>query len=93
MNTARIESLYERMKPIFSYTLSSKWSVKVLYYIFANPIFRKNRFTSNSGIPGPTANRFTRLLLDKELIRTMEESSGRRPALYDFEPLLKLVRV
>ena len=88
-----IKSLYEEMKPIFSDTLSSKWSVNALDYIFTNPIFRNNRFTSKSGIPGPTAARFTRILLDKELLRTIEESSGRRPALYAFEPLLKLVRV
>ena len=88
-----INNLYEEMKHIFSDTLSSKWSVNALDYIFTNPIFRNNRFTSKSGIPGPTAARFTRMLLDKELIRTIEESSGRRPALYAFEPLLKLVRV
>lgn len=88
-----IKNLYEEMKHIFSETLSSKWSVNALDYIFTNPIFRNNRFTSKSGIPGPTAARFTRMLLDKELIRTLEESSGRRPALYAFEPLLKLVRV
>jgi len=56
-------------------------------------IFRNNRFTSKSGIPGPTAARFTRILLDKELLRTLEESLGRRPALYAFEPLLQLARV
>jgi Fic family protein len=89
----KIKSLYEEMKPIFSDSLSSKWSVNALDYIFTYPIFRNNRFTSMSGIPGPTAARFTRILLDKELIRTLEESSGRRPALYAFEPLLKLVRV
>lgn len=89
----RIKSLYEEMKPIFSDTLSSKWSVNALDYIFTNPIFRNNRFTSKSGIPGPSAARFTRILLEKELLRTIEESSGRRPALYAFEPLLKLVRV
>jgi Fic family protein len=89
----RIKKLYEEMKQIFSDALSSKWSVLALDYIFTNPIYRNNKFTSKSGIPGPTAARFTRLLLDKELIRTMEESSGRRPALYAFEPLLKLVRV
>lgn len=89
----KIKNLYEEMKHIFSDTLSSKWSVNALDYIFSNPIYRNNRFTSKSGIPGPTAARFTRMLLDKELIRTMEESSGRRPALYAFEPLLKLVRV
>lgn len=88
-----IQDLYEDMKHVFSDTLSSKWSVNALDYIFTNPIFRNNRFTSKSGIPGPTAARFTRMLLDKDLIRTMEESSGRRPALYAFEPLLKLVRV
>jgi Fic family protein len=89
----KIKSLYDEMKPIFSDSLSSKWSVNALDYIFTYPIFRNNRFTSKSGIPGPTAARFTRILLDKELIRTLEESSGRRPALYAFEPLLKLVRV
>lgn len=88
-----IQNLYEEMKHIFSDTLSSKWSVNALDYIFKNPIFRNNRFTSKSGIPGPTAARFTRMLLEKDLIRTIEEASGRRPALYAFEPLLKLVRV
>lgn len=89
----RIRNLYEDMKPIFANLLSSKWSVNALDYIFTYPIFRNNRFTSKSGIPGPTAARFTRILLDKGLLRTLEESSGRRPALYSFEPLLKLVRV
>lgn len=88
-----IKNLYAEMKHIFSDILSSKWSVNALDYIFTNPIFRNNRFTSKSGIPGPTAARFTRKLLEKELIRTLEEASGRRPALYAFEPLLKLVRV
>ena len=88
-----IKNLYEEMKHIFSDTLSSKWSLNALDYIFTNPIFRNNRFTSKSGIPGPTAARITRMLLEKELIRTIEEASGRRPALYAFEPLLKLVRV
>lgn len=88
-----IKNLYEEMKHIFSDTLSSKWSVNALDFIFTNPIYRNNRFTSKSGIPAPTAARFTRLLQEKGLIRTIEESSGRRPALYAFEPLLKLVRV
>jgi Fic family protein len=89
----RIQSLYEEMKHVFSDALSSKWSVNALDFIFTNPVFRNNRFTSKSGIPGPTAARFTRILLEKDLIRIVEESSGRRSALYAFEPLLRLVRV
>lgn len=88
-----IKTLYEEMKHVFSEALSSKWSVNALDYIFTNPVFRNNRFTSNSGIPAPTAARFTRILLENNLIQTIEESSGRRPALYSFEPLLELVRV
>lgn len=88
-----IKQLYEEMKSIFADTLSSKWSVNALDFIFANPIFRNNRFTNDSGIPAQTASRFTRLLLDRGILRTIKDASGRRPALYAFEPLLKLVRV
>ncbi len=89
----KIRALYEDMKNTFADLLSSKYSVNALDYVFTNPVFRNNRFTSNSGIPSPTAARFTRLLVDNGLIRTIEESAGRRPALYSFEPLMELVRV
>ena len=81
------------MKGVFSETLSSKWCVSALDYVFANSVFRNNKFTKNSGIPTASAARFTRLLLEKNLIKTVEEASGRRPALYSFEPLMELVRV
>lgn len=88
-----IHNLYEEMKIIFSEKLASKYSVYALDYLFTNPVFRNNKFTANSGIPSTTAARFTRILLDNNIIRTVEESSGRKPALYSFEPLLSLVRV
>ena len=81
------------MKDIFTDTLSSKWSLIALDYIFTNPVFRNNKFTNNSGIPKTTAKRFTRMLLEKNLITILEEASGRTPALYSFEPLMQLVRV
>ncbi|MFH0975559.1 MAG: Fic family protein, partial [Spirochaetota bacterium] len=40
-----------------------------------------------------SAARFARVLLEKNLIVTLEEASGRRPALYSFEPLMRLVRI
>jgi Fic family protein len=88
-----IRNLYEEMKTVFSDVLSSKWSVNALDFVFTNPVFRNNKFTSNSGIPAASASRFTRVLSEKNLISTLEEASGRRPALYSFEPLMKLVRV
>lgn len=88
-----IRQLYEEMKQVFSDTLASKWSVTALDFIFTNPVFRNNKFTSQSGIPAATASRFTKALLEKGIIRTKEEAAGRRPALYSFEPLMNLVRV
>lgn len=88
-----IRLLYEDMKGVFADILSSKWSVTALDYVFTNPVFRNNKFTSQSGIPTATAARFTRSMLDNDVIVTVEEASGRKPALYSFEPLLKLVRV
>lgn len=88
-----ITELYENMKTVFSDLLSSKYCIIALDYIFTNPIFRNSNFTSKSGIPPATAQRFTRTLAENNLIEIIEEASGRRPALYSFEPLMKLVRV
>jgi Fic family protein len=88
-----IRKLYEEMKAVFSDVLSSKWSVKALDFVFTNPVFRNNKFAANSGISPASTARFTRVLLEKNLILTLEEASGRRAALYSFEPLMRLVRV
>ncbi len=88
-----IMDLYEEMKQVFSEVLSSKWSMAALDYVFTNPVFRNNRFTSRSGIPQSSASRFTRILSDEGLITTRIEASGQRPALYSFEPLMQVVRI
>jgi len=94
-NLAQAESirqLYEEMKEVFRELLSSQWSTAALDFLFSRPIFRNNVFTGKSNIPPQTAHRFTRVLAEKGLIQTLEDASGRRPALYSFEPLLRLVR-
>lgn len=89
----KITGLYEKMKVIFIEALSSKWGGNALDFVFTYPVFRNNKFTLKSGIPAATAARFTRILVEKGYLKTLEEASGRRPALYSFTPLLDLVRV
>ena len=89
----RIRELYEEMKIRFSDILSSKYSFNALDFVFTNPVFRNNRFTGNSSIPRATAARFTRILLEENLLTVVEDASGRKAALYSFEPLMTLVRV
>lgn len=88
----RISALYENMKDAFRIALASQWSTAALDFVFKRPIFRNNVFTNNSGIPGQTAHRFGRILSEEGLLKTIVPASGRRPAMYSFEPLLEIVR-
>ena len=88
-----IRELYEEMKPRFADLLGSRYSVAALDYLFTWPVFRNSVFAQKAGIPAPTARRFTRVLLEQDLIETVREASGRRSAIYRFEPLMERVRV
>jgi len=88
-----IRGFYEVMKPRFTELLSSKYAVAALDYLFTYPVFNNSRFTKNAGIPSQTAARFTRVLLREGLLQSVIEASGRRPAVYRFEPLMERVRV
>jgi Fic family protein len=87
-----IQGFYEDMRIVFREKLSSKWHIAALDFLFETPVFRNNMFTTKSGIPRQTAARFTRVLVGEGLLRVIEPPAGRRPGLYAFEPLLKLVR-
>lgn len=93
VKSEEIRDLYDTMKETFRIHLSSQWSINALDFVFANPVFRNNTFTNRSGIPRQTANRFTRVLLEADLLTTVRPPSGRRPGLYAFEPLLRIVRI
>lgn len=88
-----IRDLYEDMKPRFTELLASKFAVTALDYLFTHPVFSNSRFTRSADIPAQTAARFTRVLLQAGLLQTVSEASGRRSAIYRFEPLMQEVRV
>lgn len=88
----RIFALYEDMKNRFREELNSQWSGDALDFMFANPTFRNNQFTQKTDIPSHVAMTMTRKLRDADLIRQVRPAAGRRPAMYSFEPLLRLVR-
>lgn len=89
----RIRDFYEEMKSHFAEVLASKYSMAALDYMFTSPVFRNSTFRHSAGIPAPTAGRFTRILHEAGLLQTVREASGRRSAMYRFEPLMKMVRV
>ena len=88
-----IHALYEGMKTVFTETLSSKYSLTVLDFVFTHPVSRNSRLAELTGIPTATANRFTKSLAGKGILSVKEEASGRKSALYSFEGMMALVRV
>lgn len=90
--TQEIQTLYKDMKERVRSLLSSQWSTKALDFLFERPVFRNNVFVQKSGVPNGTAYRFINLLLAEGILRTIAPASGRRAAMYAFEPLLKIAR-
>lgn len=88
-----ITALYDRMKANLTEILSSKWTVIILDALFTQPVFKASRFAAGSNIPKPTLQKQLNILLEKGIVEIVEEASGRRAALYSFEPLLQLVRI
>jgi len=88
-----ILSLYNKMREIFRDILNSQYHDQALDYVFSSPYFRNDRFVEKSGIPASSARALSRRLADANLIRLIEPASGRRAALYAFDPLLELLKV
>lgn len=88
----RIFALYDEMKLRFREELKSEWATEALDFMFAKPSFRNSRFTSHDRIPPHVAASMTRKLREVGLLSQILPGSGRRPAIYGFEPLIAIIR-
>ncbi len=93
LNTAKkITALYEEMKEPFREMSGSKWHIAAQDSIFENPVFKNSQLIKRSGMPKHVAVRITRRLHEGGLLRELRPASGRRGAMYMFEPLMDIVR-
>lgn len=93
LSTAKqITDLYDEMKEPFREMSGSKWHIAAQDSIFENPIFKNSQLIRRSGMPKHVATRITKLLNEGGLLRELRPASGRRGALYMFEPLMEIVR-
>ncbi|WP_284163988.1 Fic family protein [Frigidibacter sp. SD6-1] len=89
----KILTLYGAMRERFRTVLNSQYHDQALDYVFGNPVFRNDRFVDRAGIPASSARGITRRLTEAGFLRTLEPSSGRRAALYAFDPLLDILQI
>lgn len=93
LDTAKkIMTLYEEMKGKFREISGSKWHIAAQDSIFESPVFKNSQLIKRSGMPKHVAVRITRLLHEGGLLKELRPASGRRGALFMFEPLMELVR-
>jgi Fic family protein len=88
----RIFHLYDDMKLRFREELKSEWTIEALDFMFANPNFKNSRFTGHDRIPPHVAATMTRKLREAGILSQIVEGSGRRSAIYSFEPLVEILR-
>lgn len=88
-----ILGLYSKMRERFREVLNSQYHDQALDYVFGHPVFRNDHFVDRSGIPASSARALSRRLVEAGLLRTLDSASGRRAALYAFDPLLKLIEI
>lgn len=88
-----IFALHGEMRERFREILNSQFHDQALDFVFESPVFRNDRFVERSGIPASSARALSRRLVEAGLLRTIEPASGRRAAMYAFDPLLDLLKV
>ena len=85
---SEILALYEKKKNQVVTITHSQYSIHALDFIFSHPIFKSSDFTAIKEIPTPTAKRILAVLRDEGILRTLQEASGRRSAIYAFSEII-----
>jgi cell filamentation protein, protein adenylyltransferase len=87
----QILDLYQRQKDWIVDRTHSHHAIRALDFLFCTPVFNASDFIEKSKIPDATARRILTVLSTKGgLLKTLRESSGRRPAVYAFAELLNI---
>jgi Fic family protein len=86
----QILELYDRVKVEIAKLTRSQYAISTTDFLFENAIFQGPAFTSDSGIPKPSANRILMLLRDHHILATVQEGKGRRPGIFVFRELLNI---
>ncbi len=90
-NTQRVKGildLYNEMKTQVTSITHSQHSPVILDVLFDRPIFHTADFIERSGIPKPTATNALRKLREANVLVTVREASGPRPAVLAFGALI-----
>ena len=95
INRNKVESilnLYKEMMNNIQSITHSQYTHKVVDFIFSNPWFDTIKFREESNVPKSAAARILRILLGNNILDLIRKGSGRKPSLYTFPELLKIIK-
>lgn len=87
----QVLKLYEEMKVSIAEITRSHFVIKLLDFIFSNPIFKGTGFVNATNIPKATANRLLNTLTEGGILIPVREKTGRAGQIYRFDRLLKIL--
>ena len=85
-----ILAVYERLKPQVMEQTRSQYGIKALDWVFHRPVSRTTDFIAESQIPEDTARRLLKVLEKLEIVRILEQGSGRKSSTLVFPELLNI---
>ena len=90
LKATAILDLYNQKKSHFVELTHSQYAIHALDWIFERPIFKSSDFIRSTSIPRPTAQRILNVLKSENILKTVEESSGRKSAVLAYTDLLNI---
>lgn len=87
-----INMLYEDTLELVKEATRSIQTIEMTKVLFMHPIVNSTNFALLANIKSKiTANKYLKLLEEREIIRCVEKGSGRKPNIYSFDRLLALL--
>lgn len=87
-----ILQLYNIKKDRISSITHSQFSIKILDFIFSNPVFSSSQFIKYSSIPKDSARNILRIIREAGIINLIYEGKGRAPGIYIFPKLVEIIK-
>lgn len=85
-----IMNLHSQKKEEIRKVTKSQYSVDILDFIFSYPFFTAPQLTQKTSINPKYAQDLVKKLEDGRVVKLVRENSGRNPAVYVFEDLIKI---
>lgn len=83
--------LYNEMKQKIVDSTHSQFGIKIIDYLFSYPVFNTTAFLESTSIPKATGARILNALTEAAIIQLREKGGARKPSVYVFRDILRIV--